>query len=123
MPGLLGRPISVPSPLSNEQLPEEAHLKVLRLLDANPRMNQRDLADALGMSLGKANYCLRALLDKGLIKMQNFRNNSNKRAYAYLLTPTGVKAKTDMTIVFLRQKMDEYERLKTEIESLQREVI
>ena len=96
---------------------------MLRLLDANPRMNQRDLADALGISLGKANYCLRALLDKGLIKMQNFRNNSNKRAYAYLLTPSGVKAKTDLTMVFLRRKMDEYERLKDEIESLQREVI
>jgi len=114
---------SVPSrSLSNANLHEEAHLKVLRLLQSNPRMNQRDLADALGVSLGKANYCLKALLDKGLIKMQNFRNNNHKRAYAYLLTPSGVAAKAEMTVQFLRYKIDEYERLKGEIESLRREI-
>ena len=95
---------------------------MLRLLQSNPRMNQRDLADALGVSLGKANYCLKALLDKGLIKMQNFRNNNHKRAYAYLLTPSGVAAKAEMTVQFLRYKIDEYERLKGEIESLRREI-
>jgi len=86
-------------------------------------MNQRDLADSLGVSLGKVNYCLKALLDKGLIKMQNFRNHGNKRAYAYLLTPSGVSAKAELTVVFLRQKMDEYQRLKDEIESLRQETL
>lgn len=95
---------------------------MLRLLESNPCMTQRDLADALGVSLGKANYCLKALLDKGLIKMQNFRNSVNKRAYAYLLTPTGATAKAELTVRFLKHKMDEYERLKVEIETLRQEM-
>ncbi len=85
-------------------------------------MNQRELAHALGVSLGMTNYCLRALLEKGLVKIQNFRNSGNRLAYAYLLTPAGFAAKTELTARFLKFKMAEYERLKAEIEVLQREV-
>ncbi|MGZ3159259.1 MAG: MarR family EPS-associated transcriptional regulator [Burkholderiaceae bacterium] len=100
---------------------EEAHLRLLRLLAANPRMSQRDLADALGVSLGKTNYCLKALLAKGHIKMQNFRNSQNKLAYAYLLTPEGITEKTGLTGRFLKRKIAEYESLKHEIELLKLE--
>lgn len=105
-----------------DPLHEESHLKVLRLLESDPSMNQRELSQALGVSLGKTNYCIRALLDKGLIKMQNFRNSDNKLAYAYLLTPAGVAAKADLTRRFLQFKLQEYEHLRREIEQLQREV-
>src|SRR5690606_5368607 len=100
---------------------EESHLKVLRLLESDPGLSQRDLSQALGISLGKTNYCMRALLDKGLIKMQNFRNSENKLGYAYLLTPAGIAAKADLTRSFLKIKMREYEALEREIEQLQRE--
>ena len=100
---------------------EESHLKVLRLLESDPGLSQRDLSQTLGISLGKTNYCMRALLDKGLIKMQNFRNSENKLGYAYLLTPAGIAAKADLTRNFLKIKMREYEALKREIEQLQSE--
>ncbi|CAM3877082.1 MarR family EPS-associated transcriptional regulator [Castellaniella denitrificans] len=100
---------------------EENHLKVLRLLEADPGLSQRDLSQALGISLGKTNYCVRALLDKGLIKMQNFRSSGNKLGYAYLLTPAGIAAKADLTRSFLKIKIQEYEMLKREIEDLQQE--
>lgn len=100
---------------------EENHLKVLRLLEADPGLSQRDLSQALGVSLGKTNYCMRALLDKGLIKMQNFRNNENKLGYVYLLTPAGIAAKTELTRSFLKIKMREYEALKREIDQLKTE--
>lgn len=103
-------------------LQEENHLKVLRLLEANPHMNQRDLADALGVSLGKTNYCLRALMDKGFIKMQSFRKSQRKLAYAYLLTPVGIVEKAGLTARFLERKVAEYEGLKVEIEALKFEV-
>ena len=106
--------------LSNT-LNEESHLKVLRLLEADPGLSQRELSKALGISLGKTNYCMRALLDKGLIKMQNFRNNDSKLGYAYLLTPAGIAAKAELTRNFLKIKMQEYETLKKEIEQLERE--
>ncbi|MDW5443916.1 MarR family EPS-associated transcriptional regulator [Polaromonas sp. SM01] len=106
--------------MSNPQ--EENHLKILRLLVGNSRMNQRDLAGALGVSLGKANYCITALVEKGLIKVQNFRNSQNKLAYAYLLTPLGIAEKANLTARFLRQKLAEYESLNREIELLKREV-
>lgn len=102
-------------------LTEESHLKVLRLLESNPDLTQRELAYALGVSLGKTNYCVRALLDKGLLKMKNFRNSQNKLAYTYLLTPAGLAAKADLTKRFLQQKQVEYKLLKQEIEQLQRE--
>lgn len=101
---------------------EDTHLRLLRLLEANPDLSQRDLARALGTSLGKTNYCLNALIDKGLVKVRNFRNNRNKLGYAYLLTPRGIERKATITVHFLKRKMAEYEMLKNEIEQLQREV-
>lgn len=100
---------------------ENTHFKVLRLLQANPQMNQRELAQALGVSLGKANYCLKALLDKGMLKVQNFQSSKRKLAYAYLLTPAGIAEKTALTGRFLQCKINEFERLKAEIDSLQQE--
>lgn len=100
---------------------EEAHLKLLRLLEANPRMAQRDLAEAMGVSVGKTNYCLKALLEKGLIKVGNFRRSDNKLAYAYILTPAGFSAKASLTLRFLARKTAEYERLRGEIEELHAE--
>lgn len=93
-------------------------LSVLRLLDASPTLTQRAIARELGMSLGKANYCLRALLAKGFVKIHNFRNSTNKRAYAYLLTPEGVVAKAELTRHFLARKIEEYDALRLEIERL-----
>lgn len=101
---------------------DEAHLRLMRVLELNPQIAQRELAEALGISVGKANYCLRALVEKGLIKMTNFRRNDNKRAYAYLLTPAGVAAKASLTVRFLRRKTQEYEALKEEIATLKWEV-
>lgn len=86
-------------------------------------MSQRDLAREAGISVGKINYCLRALLEKGLIKVQNFRSSQNKLAYAYLLTPAGISAKADLAALFLKRKVVEYEALESEIELLRQEVI
>jgi len=97
---------------------EETHLKLLKLLQANPNLSQRDLSHELGISLGKANYCLKALLDKGWIKVRNFRKNPRKLSYVYLLTPKGIEAKATLTSEFLRRKIREYEALKQEIEEL-----
>jgi MarR family transcriptional regulator, temperature-dependent positive regulator of motility len=101
---------------------EESYLQVLRLLQTNPRVNQRSLADALGISLGKTNYCLKALMSKGLIKVQNFRSSDNKLAYAYLLTPSGMTEKSKLTAEFLKRKLAEYESLQAEIEQLKTEI-
>ena len=103
-------------------LQDENHLKVLRLLEANPHLSQRDLAGALGVSLGKANYCLKALLGKGFIKMQSFNKSANKLAYAYLLTPTGIAEKAGLTLRFLARKLAEFDSLTLEIEALKSEV-
>lgn len=100
---------------------ENTHFKVLRLLESNPQMNQRELSQTLGVSLGKTNYCLKALLDKGMLKVHNFQSSKRKLAYAYLLTPAGVAEKTALTGRFLQRKMHEFEKLKSEIESLQQE--
>jgi EPS-associated MarR family transcriptional regulator len=102
-------------------VPDSSILSVLRLLDASPHLTQRAMARELGVSLGKANYCLRALLGKGFVKVHNFRNSTNKRAYAYLLTPKGVAAKAELTRHFLARKLEEYDALRLEIERLQRE--
>ncbi len=102
-------------------LHDETHLKVLRLLESTPNINQRKLAEALGVSLGKTNFCLNALLDKGLVKMENFRTSTRKLNYAYLLTPSGIAEKAVLTQRFLKRKMEEYEALKAEIELLKEE--
>ena len=101
---------------------DEIHLKVLRLLQDSPQLNQREMADALGVSLGKTNYCLKALMDKGYVKMQNFMSSHNKLAYSYLLTPSGISEKAHLTTQFLKRKVTEYESLKNEIESLKSEI-
>lgn len=94
---------------------------LLKTLEDNPSLSQRDLAKRLGISLGKVNFCLNALVEKGCLKVNNFRNSDNKLAYTYLLTPRGVEEKARITVRFLKYKMQEYERLRTEIEELQRE--
>lgn len=97
---------------------EELHFRVLELIQKKPHLTQRELAGQLGVSLGKANYCLNALIEKGFVKAENFRRNDNKLAYLYLLTPAGIEEKTCATLRFLRRKMDEYELLKQEIAQL-----
>lgn len=94
---------------------------LLKTLENNPSLSQRDLARHLGISLGKVNFCLNALIEKGCLKVNNFRNSDNKLAYAYLLTPHGIEQKTRMTVEFLQIKVREYERLRAEIEELKRE--
>ena len=96
-------------------------LSVLRLLAASPHLSQREVAASVGVSLGKANYCLRALIAKGFVKAENYRKSSNKLAYLYLLTPAGVAAKANLTRQFLARKVKEYEALRLEIEGLERE--
>ena len=102
-------------------LDETTHYGLLKTLEENPGLSQRDLAKRLGVSLGKVNFCLKALVEKGSLKINNFRNSDNKLAYAYLLTPSGVEQKARMTVQFLKRKVQEYERLRAEIEELQRE--
>lgn len=99
----------------------EIDFKALQVLQKSPQINQRELAVVLGVSLGKANYCIRALLAKGQIKMQNFKNSKNKLAYAYVLTPKGIADRADLTARFLQVKVAEYERLRAEIALLQAE--
>jgi EPS-associated MarR family transcriptional regulator len=102
-------------------LTDEYRYKLLQLLDTNPQISQREVARALGISLGKVNYCLSALMEKGLVKARNFKNNKAKRAYIYYLTPRGFQEKAQVTVRFFRQKMAEYEALRGEIETLRRE--
>ena len=94
----------------------EDHFKVLRKINSKPNSTQRELAENLDFSLGKLNYCIRALRDKGLIKIENFKTNQNKLNYFYVLTPVGIKEKTRMTINFMKRKMKEYDDLKGELE-------
>ena len=89
---------------------------VLRKINKNPKSTQRQLSEELGFSLGKLNYCLKALKDKGLIKINNFQNNPNKFGYVYILTPKGISEKTKLTLNFMKRKMREYDELKREIE-------
>ena len=104
-----------------ETIKDDTHFWVLKLMQDNPGMTQRALAKELGISLGGANYCLQALVEKGWLKIQNFSKSENKLGYAYLLTPVGIAEKTALTGRFLKRKMQEYEDLKAEIEVLQRE--
>lgn len=89
--------------------------EVLRKLSKKPNLNQRRLARELGFSLGKINYCLNALKNKGFIKMKNFVNNPSKLNYVYVITPKGIAQKTKLTINFMKRKLKEYEELKSEI--------
>ena len=98
---------------------DEIAYKLLKLIEEEPHLSQREIAQKMGVSLGKTNYCLKALIDKGFIKIQNFYNNKKKSAYIYFLTPKGIEEKTQVTYRFLQRKIKEYEDIKVEIENLQ----
>lgn len=102
-------------------LTDEMRLKLMRLLEANPGMSQRELARTLGISVGRVNYCVQALVSRGLLKAANFKNSRNKSAYMYLLTRQGIEQKAALTLKFLQIKMQEYEALRVEIEEMRRE--
>ena len=101
---------------------DELRLRVLRALEANPELSQRQLAKELGVSLGGVNYALKALIERGFVKADNFRKSGNKSAYLYVLTPKGVAEKASLASAFLGQKLEEYEVLRQEIEALKGEV-
>ena len=100
------------------QIQEDTYFRLMRILQENPDLTQRELAEELGVSLGGLNYCLKALIDKGWVKVQNFQNSKNKFKYVYLLTPRGIAERVALTSRFLERKMREYEALKEEIEVL-----
>jgi len=102
-------------------LTDEYRYKILKLIESNSELSQRELAQALDISLGKANFCLKALVNVGLLKVTNFKNNKNKLAYMYLLTPSGIEEKAAITMRFLKYKINEYEILLDEIEDLRKE--
>ena len=102
-------------------LTDEYRYKILKILATNPEISQRDLAKKLDISLGRVNFCLKALIEKGLLKASNFRNNQNKMAYMYLLTPQGLEEKTVITARFLKLKLQEHAKLQAEIEELRSE--
>jgi len=99
----------------------DIRLDLLRKLESSPRFTQRELSKEMGVSLGKVNYCMKKLTEKGLIKLTNFSHNRNKMGYAYLLTPSGIEEKSRLTFSFLKRKIVEYEILKKEINELQLE--
>jgi EPS-associated MarR family transcriptional regulator len=102
-------------------LTDEIRYKLLKLLEENPAISQRELARELGVSLGRVNYCVKALIERGLVKASNFRRSTDKRRYAYLLTPQGLEEKASVTLKFLRRKVQEHEALSAQIEELRRE--
>lgn len=101
---------------------DAAIFRILRILEDKPELTQREIAREMAVSLGKTNYCLRALLGRGLVKAQNFRNSSNKRAYMYFVTPEGVAAKAELAKHFLARKRVEYDELRIELDRLSQEV-
>lgn len=103
-------------------LSDDAHYKLLKQLEIKPDSSQRELAGAMGISLGKVNYCLQALISKGIIKATNFSRSTNKRGYLYVLTPSGIEAKARVTGRFLERKVKEYEQLRREIKQLRKDV-
>lgn len=100
---------------------DEISYKLLKIIEEEPHLSQREIAARMGVSLGKANYCLKSLIDKGFVKARNFYNNNHKVGYIYMLTPSGVEEKVSVTYRFLKLKMQEYEEIKAEIESLKAE--
>lgn len=105
------------------KLQEDTYFRVMRLLQENPDLTQRELAQKLGVSVGGLNYCLKALMEKGLVKMQNFQQSKNKFGYVYVLTPRGISEKAALTNRFLKRKLEEYEALKAEIEALRKDTV
>jgi EPS-associated MarR family transcriptional regulator len=104
------------------KLQEDTYFRVMRILQDNPDLTQRELAEKLGISVGGLNYCLKALMEKGLVKMKNFTNSKNKFGYIYVLTPSGMAERAAITHRFLQRKVVEYEALRAEIETLRSEV-
>ena len=104
------------------KLHEDTNFRLMRILEANPDLSQREMGKALGISFGGIHYCLNALVAKGLVKIENFSQNQNKFGYVYLLTPSGIAEKAALTSSFLKHKMDEYEALKLEITLLKSEI-
>ena len=94
----------------------------MKALEKAPEQSQRALSERCGVSLGSIHYCLNALIDKGYVKAQNFKNAQNKLAYAYILTPAGINLKKELTIAFLRRKQEEYEALQEEIKALEEDL-
>ena len=109
--------------MKSQNLREEVHFRVLRLLSEKPSASQREISNALGVSLGLVNYCLNSLIERGLIKISNFRASDNKLRYAYVLTPAGLTDKIHLTTRFLQRKIEEFEQLKREIEILKEETV
>ena len=103
-------------------LHEDTNFRLMKILEDNPNLSQREMGKALGISFGGINYCLNALVAKGLVKIENFSHNQNKFGYVYLLSPSGIAEKAALTSVFLKRKMEEYEALKVEIETLKFEI-
>ena len=108
--------------MNRESKNNQDQLNVMRKIGENRNLTQRDLADELGFSLGKLNYCLKELKNKGFIKMNNFRKSKNKIKYIYILTPGGITAKTKLTINFMKRKMQEYDELKKELKKSKKHV-
>jgi len=106
-----------------KQRQRDAQYQVMHILQKNPQLTQRELSRKLGLSLGKLNYCLRALADKGWIKIGNFAQSNTKHRYLYLVTPQGIYEKTQMTKEFLNRKIKEYEALRVEINLLKNEIM
>jgi EPS-associated MarR family transcriptional regulator len=104
------------------KLHEDTNFRLMRILEVNPDLSQREMGKALGISFGGINYCLNALVAKGLVKIENFSQNQSKFGYVYLLTPSGIAEKAALTSVFLKRKMEEYEALKVEIATLRSEI-
>jgi EPS-associated MarR family transcriptional regulator len=104
-------------------MPTETHLKILKHIQTNPDISQRQLAEELGVSVGKVNYCLRALIDKGFVKAGNFKRNTDKLSYLYLLTPKGIEEKASLTANFLKRKIVEHEKITQEIEQLKQDAV
>jgi EPS-associated MarR family transcriptional regulator len=102
-------------------MPTETHLKILKYIESNPHISQRQLAKELGVSVGKINYCVQALITKGWVKAGNFKRSTNKMSYLYLLTPAGIDEKTKLTASFLKRKIAEHEIITQEIEQLKRD--
>ena len=107
--------------MNHADLKDELRYKLLKALEDNPSLSQRELASLMGVSLGKTNYCVKALMDAGFIKMSNFAKSTNKTRYAYCLTPKGIKEKAAVTLRFLKAKQKQYEMLEKEIFDLKRE--
>jgi EPS-associated MarR family transcriptional regulator len=108
---------------SKSKIQEEARFQILRLLHDNPELNQRELGERVGVSLGAVNYCLKSLVELGFVKVGNFASSQNKLGYAYVLTPSGIAEKVRLTGRFLARKKAEYEALRVEIDALSREIM